>query len=485
MRWFTSFTLAAVLCGCPAPKPPSPSPPGNPGYPNQFYFPTGLAHVDSTFAANTDGTLFVVNGNFDRRFDRGSVVAVDLSKVGLPAFLAPQSAAGPLQLQTLKLTRGASAQIADFGGELGLLKTDGGVRLFVPTRSELNRFYAIDAPTPKNASDPQQLNCVVPNVPDAGAPYFDPADAGPVDCTPTGQSLTALDQTATGIPRAASPIGIGVRADGQVWVTALSQADSPRGSLLNAVGYMVRVNGFDPRVTAESFVSVGPGATSSVALGSRYAYATGRIYLANTPAFLIRMIDTVDAGAGFAPPIFNPGLESMYTVFEGRGVAVSTDERRVYFASRSPEALIVASVFNKDTTAPGLYVEHAVALPEGADLVTVIPRPGRSDLVAIACSTAGVLAFYDDDVGDLVAQISGVGLQPYAIAVDLKNTAAGPGTGARLYVSNFTDGRIAVIDVPKLADPKTAQIVAFLGRNQLCITRSANDTSPQTCDGGT
>ena len=48
-----------------------------------------------------------------------------------------------------------------------------------------------------------------------------------------------------------------------------------------------------------------------------------------------------------------------------------------------------------------------------------------------------MLAFYDDDVGDLVAQVSGVGLQPYAVAVDLKSTAAGLNTGARLYVSNF------------------------------------------------
>ena len=127
----------------------------------------------------------------------------------------------------------------------------------------------------------------------------------------------------------------------------------------------------------------------------------------------------------------------------------------------------------------GLAVEHAVPLPEGADLVTVIPRAGRSDLVAIACSTAGVLAFYDDDVGDLVAQVSGVGLQPYAIAVDLKDA-----TGARLYVSNFTDGRVAVVDIPDLNEPKTAQIVAFLGQTQLCLTRGARDTSQPACDGG-
>jgi hypothetical protein len=90
-----------------------------------------------------------------------------------------------------------------------------------------------------------------------------------------------------------------------------------------------------------------------------------------------------------------------------------------------------------------------------------------------------VVAFYDDDVGDLVAQISGVGLQPYAMAFDMKGS-----TGARLFVSNFTDGRIAVIDIPDLTHPKTAQIVAFIGQSQLCLTRSARDNTQPGCDGG-
>jgi hypothetical protein len=280
---------------------------------------------------------------------------------------------------------------------------------------------------------------------------------------------------------------VGISASGQVWITSLQQADSPRGSLLVPRGYLVRLDGFNPIVSPSSFIDIGPGATSSVAVGSRYAYATGRIYLANTAAYLVRMVDTTDARSlgsdgGAVVNVFSPGLELTYTVFEGRGVAVSTDERRLYFAGRSPDSLVVASIQGKDSSAPALTVEHAIALPAGADLVTVIPRAaGHSDLVAIVCSTAGVLAFYDDDVGDLVAQVSGVGLQPYGIAVDLKPSSDGGADGARVYVSNFTDGRIAVIDVADLLTPKTAQIVAFLGDDQLCLTRAAGDS----CDGGT
>jgi YVTN family beta-propeller protein len=97
--------------------------------------------------------------------------------------------------------------------------------------------------------------------------------------------------------------------------------------------------------------------------------------------------------------------------------------------------------------------------------------------VMITCSTAGVVVFYDDEVGNLTAQISGVGLQPYALAVDLRNTG-----GARVYVTNFTDGRVTVIDVPDLSRPASAKIVAFLGTSQLCITRGVNEQT--SCDGG-
>ena len=50
MRGITLFAAVAVLAGCPPAAPPNPSPPGNPGLTSQFYFPTGLAHVDSTVA---------------------------------------------------------------------------------------------------------------------------------------------------------------------------------------------------------------------------------------------------------------------------------------------------------------------------------------------------------------------------------------------------------------------------------------------------
>jgi hypothetical protein len=99
--------------------------------------------------------------------------------------------------------------------------------------------------------------------------------------------------------------------------------------------------------------------------------------------------------------------------------------------------------------------------------VKVLPRAGRGDLVAITCTGAGVLAIYDDDAGDLVAQVGALGLQPFGVDADFR------GDGVRLFVSAFSDGRVAVVEVPDLARPQGARLVAHIGRQQLCLTRSA------------
>jgi hypothetical protein len=42
-------------------------------------------------------------------------------------------------------------------------------------------------------------------------------------------------------------------------------------------------------------------------------------------------------------------------------------------------------------------------------------------------------------------------------------------------VSNFADGRVAVVDVPDLSAPQVARVVAHLGKQQLCLTRSERE----------
>ena len=483
MRCLLLIVGVAVLSGCPPQTIEKLPPPG------QFYFPTGVVHVDTPNLADggaSDGILYVASANFDKRFDFGTVIAVDLSKVGLPTFGAPvgfndAGFGGPLQLTDLKLGPSATVLIAPFAGEMAALPMPdaGAVRLYLPTRSEQHRLYGLDAPIPRTPGSAPSIGCFTP--PGASGPTTS-EDGGTVDCSPTGLSLVAFEKSESGIPRAPAPIGVAISATREVWVTALQQADTPKGSTLGTRAYVVHVNGDIPQVVADtplpdggairgSFINVGAGATNTVVVGSRYAYATGRIYASGVPANLLRAIDTTSFNA------FNTFLENTFTVFEGRGAALSSAEDRLYLIGRSPDSLLVASITNKDGPIPNIRVERSVPLPEAPSLITTIPRPGKSDLVVVTCSTAGVVVFYDDEVGNLTAQIAGVGLQPYALAVDVRTTG-----GARVYVTNFTDGRVAVIDVPDLSRPASAKIVAFLGSSQLCITRGVNKT--RGCDGG-
>lgn len=453
MRRLLPLAAAALLLGCPPPTPPNPPPP------QAFYFPTGVAHVD--VPGTNEGVLLVASANFDRRFDHGALTAIDLDKVGgldgsvLPVFGATVPPTGPVQVRELNVGAQSVVAVASFAGELGTLAIDGGTRVFVPTRSEGHHVYAIDL-FASDAGAP--LSCVAPSgsaVPAAGT-----------DCRPQGMSLVVNEKSATGVPAAPSPQAVSVGPDGTVWVSHMTQADSPRGSLTNQRGYLVRFDGRSPFIDDSSFVLLGEGATHAVAAGQRWTYASGRFL---TPAaLLVRFTD----GSG---RVINSALESAVGVLEGRGLTLSSDETRLFVVGRVPDQLLVASIEGPGASQPRVRVIRSLPLPEGPTTVALLPRPGRSDLVAITCSSSGSLVIYDDERGELVAQVAGLGLQPYAIGVDLR------GVGARLYVSNFSDGRVAVLDIPSLDRPQEARLVAHLGQSQLCLTRGTRDGS---CDGG-
>lgn len=459
--------------------------------PDRFYYPAGLAHLDAP--ASDAGVLLVANGDFDKRFGAGTFMAVDLDRVSppLPPFgQAPAAKVPQIGQLSPTGTTPAQVQIAPFAGEVAVLAVaPQRFRAFVPTRSERMRLFAIDVSLEGGGV---ALSC---HQPGTGAPEG--------DCVSGAPQLSPLEfeQSASGVPRAPGPYGVGVRARacgaacptpggcdcgdqascapsgvcqrngevlGDVFVTHVSQADSPVGSGTNARGYVVRLDSFEPKVTQASFIGVDAGATSSVAVGRRWAYVSGR-YLSPT-GDLIRLVSGEGGGT-----VRSAALQDALRVAEARGIALSADERRVYLVGRAPDVLVIGAIEGAESDAPSIRPVRSIPLPEGPNDVKVLARPGRSDLVAISCTAAGVVVLYDDDVGNIVSQVSGVGVQPFALAVDQR------GAGARLYVGNFQDGRVAVIDVPELARPHTARLVAHLGQQQLCVTRGTQEAA---CDGG-
>jgi len=511
MKW---LAVAAAVCiaGC-APQIASRPPP-----PGSFYFPSGIWYQQFLGADGSAADyLYVANANYDKRYDSGSLAAVSLSSVpGLPAIGAEVSASGPVQLQDLGADF-AQVFIQSFAGEMGayvrqtasrrLLHDcivdgpiqDCPIRLFVPTRAEGDLLEIVDALG-------SSLTCL----------------NGGTNCMDPSLSLTSMEKSSTGKPRAPEPSGVAVMSEaqctgsasdpcnGEVFVTHLKAADSPAKSNYYFETYVVRLTASNPQIDTSlppdgsffslGFTAAGAPTASSVALGKRYAYLSSRfITSTGTMVFALdrQKLDQVP------PPLFDSLLELSYQTLESRGVAIGKSETRLYVAGRSPDSLVVANIIDSTGDIPVMHAARAIAVPDGPNGLIVIPRqqcagrlevasvacsaqPGcvpRGDLVVVTSSTAGAVSIYDDDAGRLVAQVNGVGEQPFGIAVQPSGSCRDPSgrsdrpTQARVFVSNFGDGRVAVIDV-NMARPERTTLVAHLGKSQTCLTEQ-NDVSCQ------
>jgi len=418
-----------------------------------FYFPSGLVYVDST--TSSLGMLYVASANFDKRYDSGTVISVPLSGVAeLPAISAPL---GGFPRQIDNLGSGiAQVAIQSFAGEMdGFRLADGRTRLFIPTRAEGDLLEIVD-------SQDGALSCL----------------NGGRDCVADSSvSLTSLPFMSGGKPRAPEPVGVAIR-DGQVYITHLKPADSPPKTNLQLETYTVNVAAENPIIDETSFLSLGLVAagfgpsTNSVAVGGRFLYLSSR-YLGPGGAMVWLLHRQLRV-------LYSVALERSYFTLEARGLAINPEETRLYVAGRNPDSLVVVDLTNVDTDTPTLRVVRAVPLPEGPNEVRVISRRnvadvdgsvGRlGDLVVITSSTAGTVSIYDNGVGRLVAQIPNVGVQPFGLAVRIESEAQRD-KRARIFVSNFGDGRIGVIDLPDLARPQTAALVAYLGKQQTCLVQ--------------
>jgi hypothetical protein len=476
----STVLLAAAAC--------DKQPTARPAVENRLYYPTGLAFVPPADAGVGLGRLYVANSNFDRRFDVGWLTTIDLAQVrtpdgrGLPATLdpvAPPPDGGsdqgrPVQFTNLATTGANLVIIADFAGlaTVDLQRS----RLFVPSRAEGDYLHVLD---------------IGPN-PDGGVPlrcFF----AGGTDCTVDGIDL-AVEQTpgSFGLPAAPQPYSVTVADDtDEIYVTHLRPASSPAQSITNLQNYLVTLTQSELEAAQAAFPSagryvppdgafspIGRGATNSIVISKpdpSFLYVSGRVQLTSSdPDVLLRVVDRTSKLYAL------PQIQLVWSSLEARGLQLKPDGTRLYLAVDNPATLLVLDIEvpEGNEIVPGFSLVRAVPLPEGPNDVQLLQRAGgRGPLVVISCSVDGSLAFYDDELGQVAALVSGVGAVPFAIAVDQRALGM-----ARLYVSNFGDGRIAVVDVPLTPGVSLApRIVGHLGTKQFCLLatddRNCVDTS--------
>lgn len=458
----------------------------NPPPAGRAYYPGAIRHV--AVPGSSLGALVFVNVNHDRRYSSGSLSAVALDEVGLPEF-GQAVDGGPVALTNLGSVR--SVKINNFGGELGVLDRGGGrLRFFVASSDEGNKVQGVDAVLDGGVT----LSCF------PAGPEDEPDHCG---TNAPSASPIELERTPGAVPRASAPYGVSVRARvcspvvdcgegrscvegtchdaeggvlGDVYVTHMKQVDSPQGSGTNLRAYLLQLDSDRPVVDASSFIGIGVEPSFSSVTGERWTYVTGKEVCGNTcvPGNLLRLVDRTGR-------VLTSALESSFAMLATRGVALGSGERRLYLLGRYPDVLVVLALASVTSDTPSLRLIREIPLAFAPQQLTVIARPGRGDLVAVTYEgtgtgrVAGGLLLYDEEAGELVANVDEVGLQPFGV------TASRIGAGARLFVSNYGDGRIAVIDVPNLDRPQEARVVAHLGTSQLCLTQL---TPPPGCEEG-
>jgi hypothetical protein len=479
------LTSALLLASCdtdPEPRPP-PS--------TRLVYPSGLAFWRPALGPSTNGYLYVASANFDKCYDSGAVAALDLDALGVRPFGAPFTQSVEADRGTLITELGigpqSSVQIESFAGEMALWSPAGRTpRLFVPTRAEGSFLQAIDV-----GADGISLTC---------------AQGGSGrDCREGALSLIDIPGATDGVPGAPAPMGVSVDRndpEARVWVTHTEQV-GPKESTNEAEfqSYLATIPAANPSRDAldvGNFVALGTnnrlaGAAHSTAIGGRYVYASGRnassTRLGALPRrFILRLVDRT------APErVLESDIEAVYAVREARGVAVvqrpsladptqlDPNRERVYLLARGPDTLLVMDVENALSGLPTLRVVTALPIPAGSSEVEVISRTvGRGNIVAVTGSGDETVVLFDEEVGQLVAQVL-VGdedpsqpSQPFGLTADVR------GNAARLFASTFGDGRVAVIDIPDLDRPQDARLVARLGVAQRRDPRQGTSVCQET-----
>ncbi len=423
-----------LLSACPASsddvKPPA----------DQFFFPTGIALTAD------QNTLFVANANSDLRFDSGSISVVNLDRVSalvtgwIDSGTVPDDCEKDATLASILVCNEKRVIEAEQTVRTGNFATEIGVQLLDNGKSRV--FAAV-------RGDPS-LTWV----------DFDP-ETRSLDCGGGGGTLPRCDddhrlsrmrndESVGTLP--AEPFGIYVDSvAGHVVLTHLSQgavslADAPSdGSdpmLSDALGGV-----FEPDIVTRVRSS----------LGAAGRLPGGRVYVTSRSEDRVQMFSVVRLGA--EPPALVPGdyffLRGVEPSDDGRGIQFSADGNQAYIVNRSPPMLHILDTSIDAQGAPRNELTGAVELCTTASNLATGDL-GQGERVYIACFREGQVWVIDPGALTLEAIIN-VGSGPQALAISEDKQ--------QLYVSNYLEDTVAVIDVNPDSSNQN-RVVLKLGRTR-------------------
>ena len=393
-----------------------------------LFFPTGLA------VTSGDTLMFVTNANSDLRYDSGSILVFDVRKVDQIAndWTTNKNTAGCTQDpdhtetlncedQTMFLMEHAGVRIGNFATDIAVQDTGSGtLRLIVPTRGDPSISW-IDWDGTKlscNSTSAGSVLCddkhrltYVHDDPNIGVLPDEPFSAF---ADTKGQFAVVTHLTTGDVTLINSPIGGDARiADVDSAVFLADPTTGVRGS----TGVAGRTPGLDGDI-----VYVGSRSDPRVA-----TFTVGTP-VNNADRYLIPgnsfNLDFVGINAGGST--------------DTRGMAFSASGDRLYLLNRNPPTLQIYDTSLGPTGFPKNDGIAATDVCRQASTLSVVDV-GDGDRAFITCFQDGELYVVDPRGNSGVADVISVGRGPYEVA-------AAPSL-KKVFVSNFLEGTIAVVDV--------------------------------------
>lgn len=399
---------------------------------NLMYYQTGMA------TAPDDSVLFVTNANSNLQYDSGSISVLGLAAIDtlvanweasktMPdgctqdttyseTLVCDQASA---VIQATMLTS-AEARIGNFATDIGVQDTGSGtLRLIVPTRGDPSITWIdwngsalscnADGETFEQCDDAHRLTYVHDN-PD----YLIPPEPFNVFIDSAGQyafvtdleeAAVSLLETRVGTPATIADVAVNVfTADA---TTGIVGATAVQGRTPNAANDIVYVGSLSEGMIQTYTVGI-PDNTSDW-----YLVQGDQLYL-----------DSVGFNAG----------ESEDT----RSIKFSTDGSLMYLVNRLPASLQVFDTSLGPAGAPNNLPIGGTPVCRDASQMQVLDS-GDGDRIYISCFDDGTVWVLDPTDGITVDAVIDAGSGPYALAV--------APTRNKLYVTNFLEQTVAVIDI--------------------------------------
>lgn len=487
----------------------------------RFYYPTGLAvSHDARF-------LYVVNSDFDLRYNGGSVQSFDLER--LRTFVPRECAAdGDCATGERCDVDGTSSAPPSFWcaqdesepcGALGdkspseeLLRPgrcgyldparpqDGSAPVLVDT-VKISAFATDVAYRPRPGGEPGG-RLFVPVRGDATLHWLEVDDEGSIDCGQrsggecsarhrVGDDPDAENTRDLRLPR--EPFGIAATEDGRALVVT-HQTQGAVSLFVNDWGSPV-----GPRL---EFVVTGlPSSPSGVTALSEAAGSRGT-GVTETPAFLVdfrnaselRLFryfpDSVSQPARpFLQQVGATGIGVNANGEDSRGIAVDASPRRgceaecaeepvclaecgkqpirVYIANRSPSSLLVGHVAVRDGIMSLPVITDSIPMPYGPSRVfagSILDGSGRvAPRIFLVCFDSRRIGVLDPELGVVETWIV-TGRGPHALAFDVAAPSGDDRGHAFGYVGHFTDSYVGVVQLDQRQRRSFGRMVLTVGK---------------------